>query len=163
MKNTVLASVGAIIALAASGPASAQVVIEANGARADSRWGGELGIGYSLPVLPRFKITPAVGALIYAEDNGRYYLDENGGNEACRDSQTGWYSDRDLCDNTRAKAYGRVEATYDVPLFATVGIGARIGDEVKPYGTVAVPLAPKIQLKGNAGDGYYSLGLRLNF
>lgn len=144
-------------------PASAQVVLEANGARADGRWGAELGLGYAIPIAAGFKITPAVGALVYAEDNGRYYLDDNGGNEACRDSTNGRYADRELCNNTRARAYGRVEATYDIPLFATLGVGARISNEVKPYGTIAFPLAPKLQLKGNAGDGYYAAGLRLNF
>ena len=114
-------------------------------------------------MLPGFKITPAVGVLVYAEDNGRYYFYDNGGSDACRDSTDGRYADKNLCDNTRAKAYGRIEATYSVPMFAAIGVGARVGSDVKPYGTVALPIGPKLQLKGNAGDQYYALGLRLNF
>lgn len=144
-------------------PAGAQIVLEANGARADDRWGGELGVGYDFSLLPGLKVTPAVGALIYAEDNGRYYFYDNGGSDACRDSTNGRYADKDLCSNTRFRAYGRVEATYSVPLVATFGVGARISDEVVPYGTVAFPVAPKIQLKGNVGDGYYAAGLRVAF
>ena len=44
---------------------------------------------------------------------------------------------------------------------ATVGAGVRIGDDVRPYGTVALPLLPTISVKGNAGPHYYALGLRV--
>ena len=158
-----LASASLALATLCASPAAAQVVVEANGARADHRWGGELGVGYAFTLLPGFKITPAVGALIYVEDNGRYYFYDNGSNgQACRDSSNGRYADKDLCSNTRARAYGRVEATYSIPMIATVGVGARVSDKVKPYGTVAFPIAPKLQLKGNAGDQYYAVGLRLS-
>ncbi len=99
--------------------------------------------------------------MIYTQDNGRYYLDDNGGSEACRDNTNGRYVDKERCSNTYARAYDRVEATYSVPLVATLGIGARISDEIVPYGTIAFPIAPRIQLKGNVGDGYYAGGLRL--
>lgn len=151
------------ISIACATPAAAQIGLEANGARADGRWGGELGAGYSLPILPGLRLTPAAGVLIYAEDNGRYYIDDNGGNEACRDGTNGRYADKDLCNNTKVRAYGRVEATYSVPLVATFGVGARISDDIAPYGTVAFPIAPKLQLKGNVGEGYYAAGLRLGF
>jgi len=59
------------------------------------------------------------------------------------------------------KSYGRVEATYSIPLAATIGAGIRIGDEVRPYGTVALPLAPTLSLMGNAGPYYFALGLRV--
>jgi hypothetical protein len=63
-----------------------------------------------------------------------------------------------------AIAYAKIEATYSIPLVAEVGGGARFsGDKVRPYGTVAVPLAPKISLKGNAGPKYYALGLKAGF
>ncbi|WP_230770211.1 hypothetical protein [Sphingomonas sp. Leaf4] len=161
--NRLLGIALAAAAFGCAAPASAQVVLEANGARADGRWGGELGVGYDFSILPGLRVTPAVGALIYAEDNGRYYFYDNGGSEACRDSTNGRYADKELCSNTRLRAYGRVEATYSVPLVATFGVGARISDEVVPYGTVAFPIAPKINLKGNVGDGYYAAGLRLSF
>ena len=61
-------------------------------------------------------------------------------------------------------AYARIEATYSIPLVAEIGAGARFsGDKVRPYGTVAVPLAPKIRLKGNAGPKYFALGLAAGF
>lgn len=159
--NRIMGIAFVAIAVGCAAPANAQIVLEANGARADDRWGGELGVGYGLSILPGLKLTPAVGALIYAQDNGRYYIDDNGGSDACRDSTNGRYADKELCNNTRARAYGRVEATYSVPLVATFGVGARISDEVVPYGTVAFPIAPKFQLKGNVGDGYYAAGLRI--
>lgn len=151
------------MAIGAASPAAAQIGIEANGARADGRWGGELGLGYSFALLSGLKVTPAAGALVYTEDNGRYYRDDNGGSTACRDRTNGRYADEALCDDTRLRAYGRIEATYSIPLVATIGIGARVSDEVVPYGTVAFPIAPKLQLKGNVGDGYYAAGLRLGF
>lgn len=159
--NKVIGIVLAAVIAGCAMPAHAQIVLEANGARADERWGGELGIGYDLALLPGLKVNPAVGALIYTQDNGRYYLDDNGGSEACRDNTNGRYVDKERCSNTRARAYGRVEATYSVPLIATLGIGARISDEIVPYGTIAFPIAPRIQLKGNVGYGYYAAGLRL--
>lgn len=161
--NRFLAAAIAAGTLACATPAAAQIGVEANGARADHRWGGELGVGYAIPILPGFRITPAVGVLVFKGDNDRYYEDPNGGNERCRDSQTGRYAKDSLCDNTEFKAYGRVEATYSIPLSLTLGAGARISDEVKPYGTIAFPLAPKLQIKGNAGDDYYAVGLRFGF
>lgn len=157
--------VGAMTAamMTVSAPASAQIGLEANGARADGRWGGEIGIGYSIPIVAGLKVVPAGGVLVYAEDNGRYYRDDNGGNERCRDGNTGRYADSGLCDNTAVRAYGRVEALYSLPLVATFGAGVRFGDEVKPYGTVALPITPRLQLKGNVGDEYYAIGLRLGF
>lgn len=161
--KTSIGTAALALAAACATPAAAQIGVEANGARADGRWGGELGVGYAITLLPGLKVTPAAGALIYAEDNGRYYFYDNGGSRACRDSDTGRYADKDRCDNTRLRAYGRVEATYTIPLAMTLGVGARISDDVVPYGTIAFPIAPRLQLKGNAGDGYYAAGLRLGF
>ena len=102
--------------------------------------------------------------MLYHKDNGRYYYYDNGDrDDACRDSRTGQYADQGLCDNTAVKPYGRLEATYSVPLSLTFGAGVRIGDEVRPYGTVAFPIAPKFELKGNAGPHYFAAGLRLKF
>lgn len=61
------------------------------------------------------------------------------------------------------RVYGKVEATYSVPLIATLGVGVRASeDDTTPYGTVALPIAPLFSLKGNVGDGYYALGLKLS-
>lgn len=151
---------GLAAAMAAATPAAAQLTLEANGARADARWGGELGVGYGFGAAG-FRLTPMIGALVYRGDNDRYHEDPNGGNARCRDGETGQYAASSKCDDTAVKAYGRVEATYAIPLLATVGAGVRIGDDLRPYGTVALPLLPTISVKGNAGPHYYALGLRV--
>lgn len=160
MKTLTIAFMGAVTACTAVMPASAQLVLEANGARAEGEWGGELGAGYSLGAAG-FRLTPAAGVFLYQGDNDRYYQDDNGGNPRCRDSRDGQYARDSKCDNTAVKPYGRVEATYSIPLTATVGAGVRISDDVRPYGTVAFPLAPTLSVKGNAGPHYFALGLRV--
>lgn len=162
MKKTVALAFTAC-ALATAVPAAAQITVEGNGARADDRWGGELGIGYGFGAAG-FKLTPIIGALIYAGDNDRYREDDlSNGQTSCRDTTNGQFADDDRCNNTKADAYAKVEATYSIPLVATVGAGVRLSERrTTPYGTVALPLAPTIKLKGNVGDGYYALGLRFN-
>lgn len=60
--------------------------------------------------------------------------------------------------------YGRVEATYSIPLSATIGAGVRVSeDEVRPYATLAMPLFPKLRAKANVGPAYYALGLTLGY
>ncbi len=162
MKKLAMAAIAAAMGVACAAPAAAQVGVEANGARADGRWGGELGIGYSIGTAG-FKLTPSVGALFYAGDNDRYEKQDNGGSPRCRDTSNGQYADSDLCNNTKVKPYGRVEATYSIPLFATVGGGVRFGRDVRPYGTIALPLAPKLKVKGNAGPKYFAAGLTLGY
>lgn len=62
------------------------------------------------------------------------------------------------------KLYGRVEATYSLPAFATIGAGVRFsGDNTRPYATVALPLVPKLRVKGNVGPKYYAMGLTLGY
>ena len=62
------------------------------------------------------------------------------------------------------KLYGRVEATYSLPAFATIGAGLRFsGDNTRPYATIAMPLIPKLRAKGNIGPKYYALGLTLGY
>ncbi|WP_242008112.1 hypothetical protein [Sphingomonas ginsenosidivorax] len=162
MKRYAMTVLAAAATVACAMPAAAQVGVEANGARADGHWGGELGVGYSVG-LAGFKITPSAGALIYAGDNDRYETQDNGGSSRCRDLSTGQYADKARCDDTRVKPYGRVEATYSIPLFATVGAGVRVGRDVRPYGIVAMPLAPLLKLKGNAGPHYFAAGLTLGY
>lgn len=146
-------------------PASANgFMAEANGARAHGEWGGEVGVGYSVTVAG-FALRPIVGAFIYQGDNDRYYTQTfSNGQDRCRDSTNGQFAKDEKCNNLRAKAYGKIEATYTIPLFAEIGAGARFSsDKVRPYGTASVPLGPMIRLKANAGPKYYAAGLRIGF
>lgn len=62
------------------------------------------------------------------------------------------------------RLYGRIEATYAIPASLTLGAGVRIsGDSPRPYATVAMPLLPKVQVKGNIGPKYLAVGLRLGY
>lgn len=62
------------------------------------------------------------------------------------------------------KLYGRVEATYSLPAFATIGAGVRFsGDNTRPYATIAMPIVPKLRAKGNIGPKYYAVGLTLGY
>jgi hypothetical protein len=150
--------------VAVSSPAAAQAVLEANVARSEGQWGGELGAGYSVISIGGFRVTPGIGAFIYKDDNDRYYMDDNGGSPRCRDGSNGQYADSDLCNDSAAKFYARAEATYSIPLALTVGAGVRyMSDEFRPYGTVSFPLAPAIHLKGNVGKKYYAAGLQARF
>lgn len=140
------------------------LMVEANGARAQGEWGGEFGVGYAFGA-GGFRLRPIVGVFVFAGDNDRYYTDElSNGQERCRDSNNGQFAKDSKCDNTKVKPYGKVEATYSIPLFGEVGVGARFSSsKVRAYGTAAVPLAPKIALKANVGDRYYAVGLRAGF
>ncbi|EQB01752.1 hypothetical protein FHS51_001891 [Sphingobium wenxiniae] len=62
------------------------------------------------------------------------------------------------------RLYGRVEAAYTLPASATIGIGARFSsDNTRPYATLAMPLIPKLRIKGNVGPKYYAVGLTLGY
>lgn len=62
------------------------------------------------------------------------------------------------------KLYGRVEAAYSIPLFATIGAGVRFsGDNTRPYATLAMPIIPKLRAKANVGPKYYAVGLTLGY
>jgi len=137
--------------------------VEAEGVRSEGRWGGDLGVGYRLG-FAGFDITPAAGAFLYKGDsNGYFKTEDRDGTERCR-SANGQFADKDKCNRLAAKAYGRIEIGYTIPLFGRVGAGARyMSDHVRPYGTVSVPLAPKVDLKGNAGAHYFALGATLGF
>ncbi|MFC4593883.1 hypothetical protein [Sphingobium tyrosinilyticum] len=63
-----------------------------------------------------------------------------------------------------AELYGRVEATYSLPAFATIGAGVRFSsDNTRPYATIAMPIIPKLRVKGNVGPKYYAVGLTLGY
>ncbi len=60
--------------------------------------------------------------------------------------------------------YGRVEATFALPMTARVGVGVRFSDDdPRPYATIAMPLLPKVAIKANAGPKYVALGLTLGY
>ena len=146
-------------ALAGSAPALAKPAAEANFARADGRWGAELGLGYNFGT-GGLTIRPMAGALVYRSGSDRYR--ETAG--TCRDTRDGGAVRDWRCENLGAKAYGRVEATYSVPLFGEVGVGGRYsGDKIRPYGTAAFSLLSRIKIKANGGPHYAAAGLSLGF
>jgi len=126
-----LASCAALALTGLAVPAQAEGFgAEGNYARANGRWGAELGAGYELG-LAGFSITPGAG--VYLRDGG-------------------------------TAAYGRIEAAYQIPMSLRLGVGARIsGDEPRVYGTVAMPLLPKVAIKGNVGDRYVAVGLTIGY
>src|SRR3546814_16909371 len=102
------------------------IMVEANGARAHGRWGGELGLGYTLSA-GGFSLRPIVGAFIYQGDNDRYYEDDLSNDKTrCRDSTNGQFAKDDLYDNTAVKAYGKLEVHYSITPVAAHGGGARV-------------------------------------
>ena len=63
-----------------------------------------------------------------------------------------------------SELYGRLEAAYQIPLSLRIGAGVRLSDEeARPYVTAAMPILPKVALKGNAGPKYVAVGLTLGF
>jgi hypothetical protein len=155
----------AAIALAGSEGAAAQgLVVDAGGARVHNQWGVEGTIGYRMGILG-FAVTPSVGAFATRSGGDRYVEepDPEGGTR-CRDSRDGDI-DHDLaCENADLRLIGRLEATYAIPLVAEAGLGVRVtkGDTT-PYATVAMPIFPMAKLKGNVGQDYIALGLRIGF
>ena len=160
----VLKALAACSLFAVAVPASAQVALEANVAKAEDQWGGEIGAGYSVVSLGGFQITPGAGVFLYKGDNDRYVMDDNGGNPRCRDLANGQYADSSNCNDLAAKVYGRLEATYTIPASVTLGAGVRyMSEEFRPYGTLAVPLGPLLHVKANVGSEYYAAGVLARF
>jgi hypothetical protein len=165
MKIRMKAIAAAMIAMAAAQAApAAGLVVEGSGARSEGSWGVEGSLGYRIGMLG-FAITPAIGAFATRSDTTRYLEqpDPAGGTQ-CRDSQSGAIVRDFRCENADFRPFGRIEATYAIPLIAEAGVGVRVTkDSTVPYGTVAVPIFPMAKLKGNVGDGYAALGLRVGF
>lgn len=165
MKFQVNALLAAAAMAGASEAASAQgLVVDAVGASVEGQTGVEGTVGYRIGILG-FALTPSVGAFATRSDDMRYIEEPDpAGGTRCRDSQDGDI-DHDLrCENADLRLIGRVEATYTVPLIAEAGVGVRLSKGgTKPYATAAVPIFPMAKLKGNVGDGYYALGLRVGF
>ncbi len=154
-----------VAGLCAASPALADgVMLEANGARAQERWGGELGLGYTFDI-GRFSLRPIGGAFIYSDENGRYRRETfNNGSTICRDRETGAFADKERCNNAAVDWYGKAELTYTIPQGMEFGGGARFSDDkVRGYGTVAFAIGRDLRLKGNIGNRYYALGLKAQF
>lgn len=163
MKLWVKAMLAAGLGVGAAQGASAQV-IDAGIAQAEGRWGVEGALGVRLGGLG-FAITPSVGLFAHRGDDDRYMEEPDpAGGTQCRDTRDGDL-DRDFyCENADFKPFGRVEATFAIPLIAEVGAGVRVSEaQTVPYATVAMPIFPMVKLKGNLGDGYGALGLRVGF
>ncbi|WP_260926671.1 hypothetical protein [Novosphingobium sp. 9] len=158
--RVVLAAVLSVSGLAVmAAPASAQVTAEANVAKSEGQWGGELGVGMPIVNDGPIKVTPMVGVFVYDRDHPGYYKDDGACYANSDDSEVGGHH----CDGSGTKLYARIEATYSLPM-ASVGLGARwMGDDLRPYGTVAVPIAPLFSVKGDLGDHYLAAGITAHF
>ena len=153
------AALTAIAVAATATPATAQVQAEANVARSEGQWGGELGVG--MPVIQDggISLTPMVGVFVYDHNTDGYYED-NGCYARADDARVSSHH----CDSTGTKLYARLEATYKIPALVSLGVGARfMGSQVRPYGTVSMPLAPLFDVKADLGDHYLSAGVRAHF
>lgn len=151
--------------LIASGPALAegQFYGELNYADTGNLSGGEIGAGYSLLLGP-VSVRPIGGLFMYQGENDRYRSETfSNGNEVCRDLTNGQFADKENCDDLALKVYGKLEATFTIADRVEIGGGARVSDDVVPYGTVGVRLSPTILIKGSAGKDYYSAGLAAKF
>ena len=139
-----------------------QLSAELNLARVDDVDGGELGLGYSFAP-GNFRFTPTVGAFFYQGDNTRYRSETlSNGNVVCRDHSNGQFANKELCDNTAVKAYGRLEGAYRFSK-VEVGAGVRVGSDTAGYGTISALLTPAFSIKANIGSDYYAAGLHLGF
>jgi hypothetical protein len=159
--NKKLVGLMACVGAAIASPAAAQVSVEANVAKSEGRWGGELGAGYSIISIEGFRVTPSVGVFIFDGQRDGFSEDSN---DRCV-GPTGQPGDSELCDSTATKIYGRAEATYTLPLAGiTAGFGGRLmSGEFRPYGTVALPILPLLNVKGNVGPKYVAAGLNARF
>jgi hypothetical protein len=159
MMKTVGLLASAIAAMCATTAGADGVTFEATGARAQQRWGGELGIGYTLDV-GRFNLRPIAGVFIHRGDDDRFERSNfANGQSRCRDTSTGRFASDGNCVNIAAKAYGKVEATFVITPAAEIGGGARFsGDRGRPYGTIALGRG-QARFKANAGDRYYAIGI----
>ncbi|MBO9723004.1 MAG: hypothetical protein J7530_01380 [Novosphingobium sp.] len=145
---------------AAAAPAAAQVTAEANVARAEGDWGGELAVGVPVISDGGFSITPGAGVFFHHRDHPGYFNQDS----QCFSKSSGDRVSDGKCDNSGTKFFGKVEAMYRLPTALGFGIGARlIGGDVRAYGTVSMPLLPRIDVKGNFGDHYLAAGLQARF
>ncbi len=166
MKFRPAAFLSAIATLAATGaalvatPAAAGVTAEANVARSEGDWGGELAVGVPVISDGGFSITPAAGVFFHHRDHPGYFNDDS----QCFSRDSGDRVSDGKCDNSGTRFFGKVEAMYRLPMALGFGVGARlIGDDLRAYGTVSMPILPRIDVKGNFGDHYLAAGLQARF
>jgi hypothetical protein len=159
LASAAIAAAGLSIFALATPALAANVVAEADVARAEGDWGGELAAGVPVIEDGGFSITPGVGAFFHKRDHDGFYKDSS---DCFRSSNDEQVSDG-KCDNSGTKVFAKVEATYRLPLFA-VGLGARfIGGDLRAYGTAAMPLMPFLDGKVNVGDHYLAAGVQARF
>lgn len=156
-----MAFCASICALAVATPATAaRVTAEANVARSEGDWGGEIAVGVPLIQDGGFSLTPGAGVFFHNRDHDGYFKD---GDQCVRSSNNESVSNG-KCDNSGTKFFAKVEAMYRLPASIALGAGARlIGDDLRAYGTVAMPLAPFIDAKANVGDRYLAAGVQARF
>jgi len=132
-----------------------------NGARSYGRWGGEISAGYRVQ-FAIFDITPLAGTFLSKRYHGYDDRLDSQGFEHCFGPNNTIVNDHYCKSKTRG--FAALEAGVNIPLAARIAVGARyIGSEVKPYGSVAVPLIPKLSVKVNGGQHYVAAGLNLGF
>jgi len=149
-----------LCALAAASPAAAKVVAEADVARAEGDWGGEVSVGVPVISDGGFSITPSVGAFFHKRDHDGFYEDDG---QCLRRSDDAEVSGG-RCDDSGTKIFAKAEAVYRLPMSFALGVGARlIGDDLRAYGTASMPLAPFIDGKVNIGDHYLAAGVQARF
>lgn len=153
-----LAALAGLCTLAATPAMASTVTAEANVARAEGDWGGELAVGVPVIQDGGFSITPGVGAFFHKRDHDGYYED---GSDCFRSFDDAQVSDG-KCDNSGTRLFAKLEATYRLPV--SFGVGARfIGGDLRAYGTASMPLAPHFDVKANIGDHYLAAGVQARF
>jgi hypothetical protein len=131
-----------------------------SGAHSYGRWGGEVSAGYRVQ-FSIFDITPLAGGFISKKYHGYSREPDSEGFEHCFGPNDTIVNDH-YC-KTRSRGFAALEAGVNIPLAARIAVGARyIGSEVKPYGSLAVPLIPRFAIKVNAGQHYIAAGLNLS-
>ncbi len=166
MKSIAVSAVAVAAALfVTAAPAAAQVVLEANAARSEGQWGAELGAGFTVISIGGFSITPAAGVFLSDGDDNRYFLDDTATPPECRKVESGKVVSDKRCESDSTRLYGRVEATFTLPVAGiSVGTGARLmSSKLRPYGTLAVPVLPRVNVKANAGPKYLAAGVQARF
>jgi len=103
------------------------------------------------------------GELNYAHSEGRDGVEVGGGYALSFQGFSLTPGAGVLISNGDSKLYGRVEAAYTLPASLTVGVGVRIENETRPYGTVSIPLLPKVAIKGNLGAHYGAIGIKIGY
>jgi len=112
----------------------------------------------------RFRLTPQLGLLVYQGKNDRYYVDTfSNGTERCRDSHNGQLADDSYCNNSKVKAYGKLEAAVTLGQSWEVGAGFRFSDDTTPYGVVSKTFNNNGLIKAFAGEDYYGVGVGIRF